>query len=339
MITSLKGPGILKEEKDLIQKEGLAGVILFQKNILSLKQLFELCKELKALSLRRSSPPYFFIGMDLEGGRVNRLAHLKEMPWLPSASYMSRIGIKKLFQIANAKALLLKALGVDINFAPVVDVLAAKSAVLKTRTFGRQKKKVTACAIAYSKGLLKGGVAPCLKHFPGHGGVAGDSHKHLPKDKRNLKSLRGQLEVFQNVLTTGTPFVMTAHLEFPEVASGPATFSKVFLQQELRDRLGFQGAIVSDDIDMKALSGFSVEKRFFKALEAGCNLVLCCQDSSTTSRILKFFKDSKKRSSLEPFLKDSVHKLISLKRPQKAKLRWSEVLHALENLKHLSFKK
>ena len=333
LMISLKGPEILKEEQKLIVEEGVAGVILFQRNILSCRQLFELCQELKALALRAKNTPYFFIGIDLEGGKVNRLVHLKEVPSWPSPLEMSRLSRQELFLLACRKGLLLSALGVDINFSPLVDIPLKNSPLLKTRTFGVQKRKISSCALAYSKGLSKGGVAPCLKHFPGHGGVTEDSHEVLPKDNRSLKSLRAQMDIFQQVFKAGVPFIMTAHLEFPEVEKGPATFSRIFLRRELRERLQFKGVIVSDDIDMKALSEFSPGERFVKALSGGCNLVLCCQKPKTPYEILKFCKDSKRKAHLQPFLKESFERLLLVKKERpKETSSWERVQQALKLL-------
>ena len=314
LMVSLKGSQILKEEESLIVKEGIAGVILFQRNILSVRQLFELCRELKSLASKRSSPFPFFIGIDLEGGRVDRLSHLKDSPRWPSALEMSGFPSEQLFQLARVKGQFLKALGIDINFAPVVDIPLKKSSLLEGRTFGNKKEDIASSALTYSKGLLKGGVMPCLKHFPGHGGVTEDSHKTLPRDNRDLKSLEPQLNVFKEVLKAPVPFVMTAHLEFPKVELVPATFSSLFLRRELRDRLQFKGVIVSDDVDMEALTDFSPEERFFKALSGGCNLVLCCQKPETPYKILEFFKNSKEQKNLQPFLEDSFLKLMSVKK-------------------------
>ena len=336
LMINLKGPKILKEERDLIIKEGIAGVILFQRNILSFQQLFELCCELKSLALKRKNSPYFFIAIDLEGGRVNRLAHLKDCsPW-PSALEMSRLPQKKIFDLAFKKGRLLKALGLDINFAPVVDILLKNSSVLKTRSFGNQSEKVIANALAYSKGLLKSGVEPCLKHFPGHGGVKEDSHNMLPMDKRNIEDLTDQLNVFKTILKAPVHFVMTAHLEFPQVESGPATFSKVFLKQQLRNRLGFQGVIVSDDVDMKALEAFPPGERAFKALAGGCNLILCCQKLETPYEILEFFKKCKRKNQLQAYLKDSFLKLSSLKKETGKVIPWQKALEIVNSQNYFS---
>ena len=186
---------------------------------------------------------------------MNRLAHLKEGPSWPSALQMSRLPQEKLFQLARRKSLLLKALGVDINFAPVADILLKNSSVLETRTFGNQQKKLTSCVLTYAKGLVDGGVMPCLKHFPGHGGVTEDSHESLPKDTRSLKSLKPQIAIFKKALMAPVPFVMTAHLEFAQVERGPATFSKIFLRQILREQLHFNGVIVSDEYRYEGFSG------------------------------------------------------------------------------------
>ena len=315
LMTGLIGPQILKEEENLILKEGISGVILFQRNIISLRQLLKLCRNLKVLASKRSTPTPFFIGIDLEGGRVDRLSHLKESPSWPSAFEMSHFSSEQLFQLARAKGRFLKTLGIDINFAPVLDIPFKKSSVLKGRTFGNKEEEILSSALIYSKGLLQEGVIPCLKHFPGHGGVTEDSHKTLPRDNRDLKSLEPQLEVFRQVLReTSVPFVMTAHLEFPKVELGPATFSALFLKKELRDRLQFKGVIVSDDVDMEALADFSPAERFFKALNGGCNLVLCCQKPETPYEILEFFKNPKEQKKLQPFLKDSFSRLLSVEK-------------------------
>ena len=240
--------------------------------------------------------------------------------------------------MAFRKGRLLRALGLDINFAPVADILFEESSLLKTRSFGSQSEKVAASVLAYSQGLLKGGVEPCLKHFPGHGGVEEDSHKTLPKDKRNIKDLKSQLDVFRKAFKVPVHFVMTAHLEFPQVESGPATFSKVFLREELRNRLYFQGVIVSDDVDMKALSAFSPGERAFKALAGGCNLVLCCQKSETPHEILEFFKKCKEKKQLQDILTDSFSRLSFLKREIWEETSWQKALEAAHSqAQHLYF--
>ena len=312
----LKGPSLLPEEKDWILREGAAGVILFRRNILSLRQLSALCLSLKALAQKRAFPPYFFIGTDLEGGSVDRLKHLAESrPW-PSAKEMSRLPPDRIFQIARRKGALLKSLGIDINFAPVAD-FRGKSAVLKKgRAFGDTKEAAVSAALPYVRGLLEGGVQPCLKHFPGHGGAAEDSHLSLPQDERSREALRLQMQAFREILEAApVPFVMTAHVEFPKIESGPASFSPKILRGELRGRIGFQGGIVSDDMDMGALAGFSPPERVSRALRAGCHLILCCQKPETWRRAADFFlKNPDQALKIQPFIKEAFLKLQAISR-------------------------
>ena len=315
LMIGLKGPSLLKEERDWILREGAAGVILFRRNILSFRQLSALCLSLKALAQKRAFPPYFFIGMDLEGGSVDRLRRLPESrPW-PSAKAMSRLSPDRIFQTARRKAALLKSLGIDINFAPVTD-FRGKSAVLKKgRAFGDTKEAVVSAAVPYVKGLWEGGVRPCLKHFPGHGGAAEDSHKSLPRDERSLEELQPQLQVFREVLEAApVPFVMTAHVEFPKIESGPATFSRKFLREELIGRIGFKGGIVSDDMDMGALAGFSPPERVLRALRAGSHLILCCQKPETFRQTADFFKSPRRAIKIQTFLKEAFLRLQAISR-------------------------
>ena len=395
LMIGLKGPSLLREERDWIAREGAAGVILFRRNILSFRQLSALCLSLKALARQRVFPPYFFIGMDLEGGSADRLRHLPESrPW-PSAAEMGRLPPDQVFHIARRKGALLKSLGIDINFAPVADILQKNSAVLKGRAFGAAKEEVTSRAGAYAAGLLEGGVWPCLKHFPGHGGTAGDSHISLPRDERGRLELKPQTEAFREILEAASaegaapgesgdsaarggrrgreeaagphkppahgsaagaaadriaadritaarrapepstaraqraargggagepcmPFVMTAHVEFPKIEAGPASFSRKFLRELLGGRLGFKGGIVSDDIDMGALAGFSPAERVSRALRAGCHLILCCQKPETPGRIAGFFKQNPGRAAqIQPFLREAFLRLsaVSRRRP------------------------
>ena len=301
LMLGLKGESLSPEERKFLISSEVFGVILFKRNIKSFQQLYELCRELKSLSL--------FIGVDLEGGSVNRFSHLKEaLPW-PSAQALGGKSASEIFSVAKALGETLRALSIDINFAPVVDVPLKESSLLKSRTFAKDEGGILLTASAFLKGLKAGGVASCLKHFPGHGGVCEDSHFELPRDKRPLNQLN--LTPFFQLKS---PAIMTAHIEFTNVESGPATFSKKFLQEILREEGGFEGVIVSDDIDMKALSSFSLEERFSRALLAGCDLILSCEKEETPLQIAEHFKSEKALLPLEASLKRASLRLKALHR-------------------------
>ena len=225
LMIGLKGHSLLKEEKDFIISNHISGVVLFKRNIQSFKQVYELCSELKSLS--RPSP---LIAIDMEGGEVDRFSHLKEaIPW-PSAKTLGSLNSKSIYSIARSLAKQLNLLGININFAPVVDLPLIKNPLLETRVFGRTQQEILRGADPFVEGLIKEQVIPCLKHFPGHGGVAEDSHKTFPKDQRHLNELEPQLEIFQTLFEKHPCWIMTAHIEFPNIDKTPATFSNVFLK-------------------------------------------------------------------------------------------------------------
>ena len=314
LMMSLKGPCLLKKEKEFIIKNQIAGITLFQRNIESLKQLSQLNKEIKSLS---QEPP--LIAIDMEGGCVNRFSHLKGAGSWPSAASLSCFSSQKIFLTAKEQARQLKGLGIDLNFAPVVDLPLVQSAILKTRTFGKSVPAILKSTLPFLRGFKEAGLASCLKHFPGHGGVLEDSHETLPRDNRNLKELGPQLEIFHKLFRNYPACIMTAHVEFLKIEKGPATFSKTLLTQILRKRMGFKGLIISDDIDMKALKNFSAGESFFSALKAGCDLVITCQNSESPFEIIDYFKNQPQRKAeIKKELNQAFHRLLQFKKNLKS---------------------
>ena len=285
LMMSLQGLSLLEEEKAFIVSNNIAGVVLFKRNLQSFKQIYELCLDLK--SLTKPSP---LIAIDMEGGEVNRFSHLKESyPW-PSPKTLKTLDSNQIFLIAKSMAKQLHALGIDINFAPVVDLPLVNNPLLTNRVFGKSKEEILKYASCFIEGLIEGKIIPCLKHFPGHGGVNEDSHKTLPRDNRHLKDLKSQLDIFQTLFEKyPTCWIMTAHVEFPNIDKKPATFSKVLLKTNLRNQQGFNGLLVSDDIDMEALKSFSIEERFFSGSERGLQLSYHLSKTRKSKRHYKTF--------------------------------------------------
>ena len=310
LMIGLEGPSLLKEEKAFIVSNRIAGFLLFKRNLQSFRQVYELCSELKSLS--KPSP---LIAIDMEGGRVNRFSHLKEsFPW-PSPKVLRALRPKQVFLIARSMAKQLRVLGIDINFAPVVDLLSVDNPLLEDRVFGESKGEILQLASSFIEGLREEKRIPCLKHFPGHGGVREDSHKTLPKDPRQLKELESQLDIFQALFERYPCWIMTAHIEFSRIDQKPATFSKVFLREELREQRAFKGLVVSDDIDMKALEAFSSGEKFFYALKGGCNLVLTGQKKETAGEIIEWFQQNpNKKEELKRELRDSSRKIWDIRK-------------------------
>ena len=329
-MVNVQGEALQEEEKSLLKKHRIGGVILFRKNIKSFKQVYELCLEIKSLT-----SPSPWIAIDMEGGEVNRFSHLPEAwPW-PSALKLRENSIQDIGEIARLLAQELRLLGIDINLAPVVDLPEVSSSLLKTRTFGLNPKDIIQKAGAFVQGLKQAHVLACLKHFPSHGGVQEDSHSTLPQDSRTLKDLQAQFQIFQNLFQAHEVFIMTAHIQFPQVDSLPATFSSRFLREELQSRLKFSGLIVSDDIDMLALSEFSPVERVRQALQGGCHLILSCQKKETYQDILENFKEDKE---ITPYIQQASDKIFKLKQARKSdKLPWSFVQSQLPSLQGKPF--
>ena len=304
LFISLKGTRLLLEEEEFIKKEYPAGVTLFKRNIESKEQTRDLIQNIKSLS---KGP--VLIAVDCEGGDVNRLSHIGlKYPAPAELSSQGKEGIKK---VAYSIGKDLKSLGFDLNFAPLVDLPITKNPLLESRVFSSYPDKVIEKAGAFMEGLLKGGIYPCLKHFPGHGGVKEDSHFILPQDQRSLEELENQIQVFEVLFKKYPCAIMTAHIVFPNIEKTPASFSKRLLTELLKQKKKFKGLVFSDDIDMGALKGFSSGESFFLALLAGCDMILNCQKSPF--EILDYFhKNPLKKKELESRLKESQVKFLRL---------------------------
>ena len=277
--TGVKGPSLLPEEKNLLQKEKISGVIIFKRNVHSLSQVRELCREIQSLS-----PPPLLM-MDREGGSVDRLKHLPEFFNWPGPEELSRLcSLEEIEKTAFYMAREMKALGIAVNFAPVIDLPLALNPLFKGRLFGKNPEEIFQKARAYMSGIKKAGLSACAKHFPGHGGVREDSHITLPQDQRKLKALyEKDLRPFQKIIAQKIDLIMSAHILFPQVDPlRPATLSPVFLKQILREKMKFRGLILSDDLDMKALekTGLSPCETVISFWRAGGDIGLKCEGES-----------------------------------------------------------
>ncbi|MGY6555372.1 MAG: beta-N-acetylhexosaminidase [Wenzhouxiangella sp.] len=261
----------------------VGGVILFSRNFASPEQLAALTAELRAIKT-----PRLLITVDQEGGRVQRFKGpgLTELPALGHIGRWFQRHPDRACDLAyrhgRVMAAEMLALGVDLSWAPVLD-LDRGSSVIGDRALGAEPDAVVALAAFYLAGMKDAGMAACGKHFPGHGSVEADSHFEVVTDARAYAELKTDLQPFA-ALADRLSAVMMAHVCYPAVDAQPAGFSSTWIAGELRKNLGFQGLVVSDDLDMAgAAPAGDLAARLAVAFRAGCDLALVCRPESVLS--------------------------------------------------------
>jgi beta-N-acetylhexosaminidase len=292
VILDVAGLSLGDEDRRRLAHPLVGGMILFGRNWQSREQLADLCAEIK--SLRED----LLICVDHEGGRVQRFrtdgfTHLPPMRrfgelWFQDGKGREGSGAMRAMAAATAAGYVLgaelRACGVDFSFTPVLDLDYGESSVIGDRSFHRDPRVATLLARSLMHGLLQAGVANCGKHFPGHGFVKADSHLEIPVDTRSLKAILEEDAIPYEWLGATLTSVMPAHVIYPKVDALPAGFSPRWLNEILRERLQFQGAIFSDDLSMEGarkIQGRDVTftQAAVAALSAGCDMVLLCNES------------------------------------------------------------
>ena len=291
LIIDIAGLALTADDHRRLAHPLVGGLILFARNWASRAQLTALCASVKRLR------PDLLICVDHEGGRVQRF-RTDGFTHLPPMRALGELWMRDAMRAQDAAsacgyvlAAELRACGVDLSFTPVLDLDWGPSGVIGDRAFHADPRVVTVLAKSLTHGLLRAGMAHCGKHFPGHGWAAADSHTDLPRDPRPLKTLLQNDAAPYGWMSSTLAAVMPAHVVYPRVDSRPAGFSARWLQAILRGRLGFGGAIVSDDLSMEAarhLEGRSLTpaEAALAALQAGCDLALLCNQSLGDGRVI-----------------------------------------------------
>ena len=295
------------EDRHRILHPLTGGVILFGRNFANRQQLTKLTADIKKLR------PDVLISIDHEGGRVQRcktdgFTHLPAMCKLGElwgaksksnhAADSAALAMAAATACGYVLAAELRACGVDFSFTPVLDLDFDRSGVIGDRSFSRDPQIVFALAKSLSEGLRLGGMANCGKHFPGHGWAEADSHVAIPVDERSLQEILNDDAKPYEWLDLSLAAVMPAHVIYSQVDQNPAGFSKIWLHSILRQELGFQGVIFSDDLSMEGASvAGSVVKGAEMALDAGCDAVLICNRPDLANQLLSKLKVSKKKAA------------------------------------------
>ncbi|MFI4954775.1 MAG: beta-N-acetylhexosaminidase [Gammaproteobacteria bacterium] len=290
LIIDIAGTTLSPADRRRLTHPMVGGVILFSRNFADYSQIKTLIQEIHQLR-----QPRLLVAVDHEGGRVQRWR--SGFTRIPSMSTLGQLyatnqtlALQSAYRYGRIIAEELTAVGVDLNLAPVLDLDYGYSRVLEGgRSFHADAKTVTTLARAYIQGLRGAGMQAVGKHFPGHGAVVLDTHFELPEDNRPYSELASDILPFQQLvhekLLGG---IMTAHIRYSKLNSQIATISSYWLQTVLRQQLGFEGVIMSDCISMLALAyEGNFPTRLRKALRAGCDLVLLCNNPSAVDQVLE----------------------------------------------------
>ena len=288
LMIDLAGTEVSADESELLRHPLIGGVILFTRNYADPDQLTALVNAIHAAR----SPP-LIVAVDQEGGRVQRFR--PGFSRLPPARRIgrefdldARAGVALARAIGWLMAAELRAHGVDISFAPCIDLDLGLSEVIGDRAFHANPGAVSQLALGWMQGMRDAGMAATAKHFPGHGAVTADSHLTLPVDRRPLADLTPELTPYRRLIANGLPAVMVAHVLFPAVDVAPASLSGRWIRDVLRGELGFQGVVFADDLSMggAAAAYGDVVTRARQALSAGCDMLPVCNNRASVIELL-----------------------------------------------------
>ena len=286
----INGKYLSEEDKFLISNKHVGGLILFSRNFESFEQLKGLIREVNSIKEN------IVIAVDQEGGRVQRFKNeFVDIPSMQEISCFAKENDDK--EIFTDLAWLISseliAAGVDINFAPVLDIDDKTSSIIGDRSFSNKVLEVIEFTSKYIDGMHEAGMRSTGKHFPGHGGVYEDSHLQLPVDKRTMEDLiisdiRPYIELKDKL-----DVVMCAHILFPEIDSNIPSFSKIWIEDILKNQLNYQGLILSDDLSMMGAGEEDCSIKTRNALQAGCDMAIICNNRNNVKTVLNFLDDIK----------------------------------------------
>jgi beta-N-acetylhexosaminidase len=287
LMIDLEGTSMTADEREMLRHPLLGGVILFTRNYADPEQLSALVADIHAAR----SPP-LIVAVDHEGGRVQRFRagfSLLPAPRRIGHEYdaNARAGLDFARSMGWLMAAELRARGVDLSFAPCVDIDYGVS-FITDRAFHSSPDAVAALASSYAHGMRDAGMAATAKHFPGHGAVVADSHLTLPVDRRSLADLTGDLTPYRRLIANGLPAVMAAHILFPAVDEAPSSLSARWIRDVLRGEMRFQGVVFADDLSMGgAAAAFGdIVTRATLALSAGCDMLPVCNERASVVALL-----------------------------------------------------
>jgi beta-N-acetylhexosaminidase len=286
-MVDVAGLELTPEDRDVLRHPLVGSVILFTRNYANSGQLARLVAEIHAVRT-----PALIVGVDQEGGRVQRFRPgFSALPPLRRIGHEFDLDPRHGLTLARSMGWLMaaeiRAHGVDLSFAPCVDLDYGVSEVIGDRAFHSKPEAVAQLALAYMSGMKDAGMAATAKHFPGHGAVVADSHQSLPVDRRDWQGLADDVLPYRRLIANGLPGIMVAHVMFPAEDSTPASLSRRWIQNALREELRFEGAVFTDDLSMGGAAEFGdIVARAEAALSAGCDVLPVCNDRGSVAKLL-----------------------------------------------------
>jgi len=309
----VQGEALSRDERLIIEQCGFGGFILFAHNCREPKQILWLCRELWETGTE--FPP--FIAIDEEGGRIHRLP--PPFTHFPPAAALGRTGSAELaYKVGLATARELSAVGINLNFAPVLDINSnPENPIIGDRSFGERADEVIRFTWPYAQGLRDCGIVPCGKHFPGHGDTDEDSHLALPIVEKSLAELKAvELPPFVHACRQGIETLMTAHVLYRALDQEfPATLSEKVVTGLLRHDLGYDGVVLSDDMEMKAIStNYGEEEAASLAVRAGIDVLLFCHELPRAMRVHEFLcTEAERDAAVRARVEESYRRITQLK--------------------------
>ncbi|MFW1677822.1 beta-N-acetylhexosaminidase [Pontibacter sp. JAM-7] len=292
LFLDLEGTSLTVEEEQLLVQPEISGVILFARNTENAEQVSQLTAQIRACN------PQLVISIDQEGGRVQRLRQgVTRLPavqtLLPGFRRSPDVALAEASQLGYLMAAELRQLDVDISFAPVLDIDYGHNEIIADRAFGDDVASVTALSGAYIRGMADAGMVATGKHFPGHGWVSADTHLADAIDERDLETLlHKDIAPFKSAIENGLEAMMLAHVLYPSCDDQPAGYSQFWLNKILRRQLDFHGVIFSDDLSMKAAHcAGDYQARSALAVDAGCQVLLCCNDRQGSLEVMEYLRN------------------------------------------------
>ena len=317
-IIGLKGTQLENDEAEFIVRHNIGGVILMGRNVEAPEQVHELCTKIQSLRHRMPDKAPLFISIDMEGGRVHRLKP-PFTKW-PALAHLGKLDSTSVaFRFAQAMGEELRAVGINLDYAPTVDVYTnPKNTVIGDRALSTKADVVAKLGSALVRGYIKAEVIPCAKHFPGHGNTLIDSHESLPIEDKTLAELEvTEFEPFKKAIKARLELIMAAHIQFPKIdPDWPATLSEIFLKNILRESLRYRGLIITDDLDMGALrKNYDRATIATRALQAGVNMLLYCNEPESPPIAIEAIEKALSNKTLDAaIITENAKRVLELKK-------------------------